>query len=49
VAKFTVPLHPKDTLEILQLMAGTEYLPEMSQMVRQNGVLGSRWDEDDRL
>ncbi|WP_142591835.1 F-type conjugative transfer protein TrbC [Serratia marcescens] len=42
-------MDPKDTLEILQLMAGTEYLPEMSQMVRQNGVLGSRWDEDDRL
>ena len=42
-------MDPKDTLEILQLMAGTEYLPEMSHLVRQNGTMGSRWDEGDTL
>lgn len=42
-------MDPKDTLEILQLMAGTEYQPEMSSMVRQSGVAGSKWEDDDRL
>ncbi|WP_284700556.1 hypothetical protein [Serratia symbiotica] len=32
---------PKDTLEILQLMAGTEYRPEMQAMVQQAGLTGS--------
>jgi intracellular multiplication protein IcmO len=42
-------MDPKDTLEILQLMAGTEYLPEMSGMVRQPGMMGSSWEEGDSL
>lgn len=42
-------MDPKDTLEILQLMAGTEYLPEMSGMVRQAGMMGSSWEESDSL
>jgi intracellular multiplication protein IcmO len=42
-------MDPKDTLEILQLMAGTEYLPEMSGMVRQPGMMGSSWEEGDNL
>ncbi len=42
-------MDPKDTLEILQLMAGTEYLPEMSGMVRQAGALGSSWEDADTL
>lgn len=42
-------LDPKDTLEILQLMAGTEYLPEMSSMVRQAGMLGGSWEESNSL
>ncbi len=43
-------MDPKDTLEILQLMAGTEYLPEMSGMVRQPGMMGeSGWKEADTL
>lgn len=40
---------PKDTLEILQLMAGTEYRAEMSAMVQQDGLTGSRWNDDTRL
>ena len=40
---------PKDTLEILQLMAGTEYRAEMSAMVQQEGLVGSGWREDSRL
>lgn len=39
----------KDTLDILQLMAGTEYLPEMSHLVRQQGIAGSQWEEADTL
>ncbi|WP_141240616.1 MULTISPECIES: F-type conjugative transfer protein TrbC [Pseudomonas] len=42
-------MDPKDTLEILQLMAGTETLPEMSGMVRQSGVLGGSWEESGTL
>ncbi|MDT3243954.1 type IV secretory system conjugative DNA transfer family protein, partial [Pseudomonas amygdali pv. morsprunorum] len=42
-------MDPKDTLEILQLMAGTEYLPEMSGMVRQAGMMGGSWEESDTL
>ncbi|WP_413484667.1 F-type conjugative transfer protein TrbC [Morganella psychrotolerans] len=42
-------LDPKDTLEILQLMAGTEYVPAMDNMVRQAGVMGTVWNEGDRL
>lgn len=42
-------MDPKDTLEILQLMAGTEYLPEMSGMVRQSGMLGSSWEDGNSL
>nr|WP_258020045.1 hypothetical protein [Pseudomonas sp. MAG002Y] len=42
-------MDPKDTLEILQLMAGTEYLPEMSGMVRQSGIMGSSWEDADTL
>ena len=42
-------MDPKDTLEILQLMAGTEYLPEMSGMVRQSGVMGGSWEESGTL
>ncbi|WP_061769623.1 hypothetical protein [Serratia symbiotica] len=40
---------PKDTLEILQLMAGTEYRPEMQAMVQQAGLTGSHWRDDNRL
>ena len=40
---------PKDTLEILQLMAGTEYRAEMSAMVQQEGLVGSGWRDDNRL
>lgn len=42
-------LDPKDTLEILQLMAGEEYLPQMSGMVRQAGLLGTHWEDADTL
>ena len=42
-------MDPKDTLEILQLMAGTEYQSEMSAMVRKEGLAGSTWTDDDRL
>lgn len=42
-------MDPKDTLEILQLMAGDEFLPEVSGMVRQPGVLGSSWEDSDSL
>lgn len=42
-------MDPKDTLEILQLMAGTEYLPEMNNMVRQAGMLGGSWEDADTL
>ncbi|KAA8701067.1 F-type conjugative transfer protein TrbC [Pseudomonas cannabina] len=42
-------MDPKDTLEILQLMAGTEYLPVMSGMVRQAGIMGASWEEADTL
>ena len=42
-------LDPKDTLEILQLMAGTEYVPTMDNMARQSGMFGSEWNDGDRL
>ena len=42
-------MDPKDTLEILQLMAGDEFLPEVSGMVRQPGVLGASWEDSDSL
>ena len=42
-------MDPKDTLEILQLMAGKEYVAEVSGMVRQAGVLGSTWQESDTV
>jgi len=40
---------PKDTLEILQLMAGTEYRAHMSAMVQQGSILGSGLSDDPRL
>ncbi|MBF7144970.1 MULTISPECIES: F-type conjugative transfer protein TrbC [Pseudomonas] len=42
-------MDPKDTLEILQLMAGTEYLPEMNSMVREAGMLGGSWTDANTL
>lgn len=42
-------MDPKDTLEILQLMAGTEYRAEMGSMVQQAGLAGSSWSDDTRL
>lgn len=42
-------MDPKDTLEILQLMAGKEVVSEVSGMVRQAGVLGSSWQDSDSL
>nr|WP_109514250.1 F-type conjugative transfer protein TrbC [Pseudomonas ovata] len=42
-------MDPKDTLEILQLMAGKEYQPEVSGMVRQGGLLGGSWEDSDSL
>nr|WP_318287315.1 F-type conjugative transfer protein TrbC [Pseudomonas cichorii] len=42
-------MDPKDSLEILQLMAGKEYLPEVTGMVRQSGLLGSSWEDADSL
>lgn len=42
-------MDPKDTLEILQMMAGTEYRAHMSAMVQQGGILGSGWSDDTRL
>lgn len=42
-------MDPKDTLEILQLMAGEECLPQMSGMVRQPGMLGTSWEDSDTL
>lgn len=42
-------MDPKDTLEILQLMAGTEYRSEVSGLVRQAGVLGSSYEDSDSL
>ncbi|MHC2599160.1 hypothetical protein ACVLVH_004847, partial [Kluyvera sp. 1366] len=40
---------PKDTLEILQLMAGTEYRAHMSALVQQGSILGSGLSDDPRL
>lgn len=42
-------MDPKDTLEILQLMAGTEYRAEMNAMVRQDGLAGGSWADDNRV
>lgn len=42
-------MDPKDTLEILQLMAGNEYRAEMSAMVQQGGLLGGGWSDDSRV
>lgn len=41
-------MDPKDTLEILQLMAGTEYRAHMGSMVQQGGLMGG-WSDDTRL
>lgn len=40
---------PKDTLEILQLMAGTEYRAYMSAMMQQGSILGSGLSDDPRI
>lgn len=42
-------MDPKDTLEILQLMAGTEYRAHMSAMVQQGSIIGSGLSDDPRL
>lgn len=42
-------MDPKDTLEILQLMAGTEYRAHISAMMQQGSVLGSGLRDDPRL
>ncbi|HEB4876167.1 TPA: type IV secretory system conjugative DNA transfer family protein [Kluyvera ascorbata F0526] len=42
-------MDPKDTLEILQLMAGTEYRAHMSALVQQGSILGSGLSDDPRL
>ena len=42
-------MDPKDTLEILQLMAGTEYRAHMSAIVQQGSILGSGLRDDPRL
>lgn len=42
-------MDPKDTLEILQLMAGKEMVSEVSGMVRQPGTFGSSWEDSDSL
>ncbi|WP_336804113.1 F-type conjugative transfer protein TrbC [Erwinia aphidicola] len=42
-------MDPKDTLEILQLMAGTEYRAHMSAMMQQGSILGSGLSDDPRL
>lgn len=42
-------MDPKDTLEILQLMAGTEYRAHISAMVQQGSILGSGLSDDPRL
>lgn len=42
-------MDPKDTLEILQLMAGKEYQAEVSGMVRESGLLGGSWEESNSL
>lgn len=42
-------MDPKDTLEILQLMAGTEYRAHMSSMMQQGSILGSGLSDDPRI
>lgn len=42
-------MDPKDTLEILQLMAGTEYRAQMGGFVQSGGIIGSGWNDDTRL
>jgi intracellular multiplication protein IcmO len=42
-------MDPKDTLEILQLMAGTEYQAEMNALVRREGLTGGGWTDDNRV
>lgn len=42
-------MDPKDTLEILQLMAGNEYRAEISAMVQQGGLMGGGWSDDSRV
>ncbi|MGK3137951.1 F-type conjugative transfer protein TrbC [Pantoea trifolii] len=42
-------MDPKDTLEILQLMAGTEYRAHMSALVQQGSIIGSGLSDDPRL
>lgn len=42
-------MDPKDTLEILQLMAGTEYRAHMSALVQTGSLIGSGLNDDPRL
>jgi intracellular multiplication protein IcmO len=42
-------MDPKDTLEILQLMAGKEVVSQVSGMVRQPGMFGSNWEDADTV
>jgi len=42
-------MDPKDTLEILQLMAGKEVVSQVSGMVRQPGMFGSSWEDSDTV
>lgn len=42
-------MDPKDTLEILQLMAGTEYRAHMSALVQTGSIIGSGLNDDPRL
>lgn len=42
-------MDPKETLEILQLMAGKEVQAETSGMVRQEGLLGGSWEDSGSL
>lgn len=39
----------KDSLEILQSMAGTEYQPQMDTMVHQAGLMGGTFTDDNRV
>ena len=42
-------MDPKDTLEILQLMAGDEFVPQMNGLVRKPSMLGANWEDSDML
>ncbi|WP_313158969.1 F-type conjugative transfer protein TrbC [Mixta calida] len=41
-------MDPKDTLEMLQLMAGTEYRAHLGSVVANSGMMGG-WNDDTRL